>query len=72
MPEQTINAQCPDCGHIDYDSWEIFSGDDGDGAECMHDCPDCGMEYKVILHINILYTTKLIKQDIKQEVLKKE
>lgn len=44
------NAQCPECGYLDEDSWEL----DDKG---IHECGKCGVEYWYEKDITVDFTT---------------
>jgi len=46
--------RCPYCGTEVGDAWEL-NLDDGDSS--MHECDDCGKEFKITASISISYTT---------------
>lgn len=63
MPKYTRNIICPYCGWEDKDSWEVFDGEDGDGAETEVDCGNCEKTFSVILNVEFSYTSKKISCD---------
>ena len=50
-------AVCPYCGHEHDDSWEFFSGSDGDGSETTVTCNECDKDFILRLHVDVCYTS---------------
>ncbi len=61
MPEFDCDYQdhiiCPYCGYANPDSWECLLPDKRDGDVLDEECPDCGKNIKVTIHIDISYST---------------
>ncbi|RLA63510.1 MAG: hypothetical protein DRQ88_12370 [Epsilonproteobacteria bacterium] len=48
--------KCPFCGEEYVCAWELFRGE-SDGAEKTVVCDDCGREYTILQHVDVLYST---------------
>jgi uncharacterized Zn finger protein len=54
----TDNAICPHCGCEHENSWEL--GLKGDGDEMNYVCDSCGMQFRIVMCVEVTYsTTKL-------------
>lgn len=54
MAEHTRLPECPHCGFIDEDAWEI----DFNSAEiALVDCPSCDFPYAITRYVDITYST---------------
>ena len=52
----TIEPECPYCGHLVRDAWELnFGGMEG---ETTHECGHCEREFTVERSVSISYTTR--------------
>ncbi len=51
------SVKCPYCGEERNDLWDLFSGDDDDGAEHFVECYGCNKEYTIIRNISVTYST---------------
>ena len=48
-------VECPFCGHIDKDSWELGDGGEGTGEI---ECGDCEKTFTWERHISVSYSGK--------------
>jgi hypothetical protein len=47
---------CPYCGYHKDGAWELGLGGDGDDIDV--ECGDCGETYRIILNLEITYSTE--------------
>jgi len=45
------DIECPYCGYIDPDSWEVY-GDMDDGGTKIDECLSCGKKYEITMNIS--------------------
>ncbi len=61
MSEYGAFIKCPDCGFEDQNSWE-FGANSGED-----ECQDCEIELYIEVHVDVTYTTTLVKKEDKNE-----
>ena len=52
-----ITPQCPHCGHIERDAWEIDFGPCLDGDK-LHTCNACDRNYFLSRHVAVSYSSR--------------
>ena len=55
--ERACAPQCPYCGHIERDAWEIDFGPGFDGDK-IHTCNACDRNYFLSRHVAVSYSSR--------------
>ena len=50
---------CPKCGHRDIDWWDGIENSKSDGESWESDCPFCGSDYRVTIHLATRFDTQI-------------